>query len=50
MWMSDDVVKSTDFDGYYVIINVPSGIYDLQVSMIGYDNYFPCTLEVCFGI
>ena len=22
----------------------------LLYSMIGYDNYFPCTIEVCFGI
>ncbi len=27
---------STDHDGYYVIVNVPVGLHELQVSYIGY--------------
>ncbi|WP_456440730.1 carboxypeptidase regulatory-like domain-containing protein, partial [Caldithrix abyssi] len=27
---------STDQDGYYVILNVPPGVYDVHASMIGY--------------
>ncbi|RMF55249.1 MAG: carboxypeptidase-like regulatory domain-containing protein, partial [Calditrichaeota bacterium] len=27
---------ATDVDGYYVILNVPVGIYDIKASFIGY--------------
>lgn len=27
---------ATDIEGYYVILNVPPGVYDLRVSMVGY--------------
>ena len=29
---------STDFEGYYTIINIPPGIYTLKVSYIGYND------------
>jgi outer membrane receptor for ferrienterochelin and colicin len=29
---------STDIDGYYVIVNVPVGVHELQVSYIGYKD------------
>lgn len=28
---------ATDLDGYYVILNIPPGVYDVQVTMIGYN-------------
>ena len=37
---------SSDIDGYFVLINIPSGFYDFQVNMIGYDNYLLKDLEV----
>ena len=37
---------SSDVDGYFVLINIPSGIYDFQVNMIGYDTYLLKGLEV----
>ena len=37
---------SSDIDGYFVLINIPPGIYDFQVNMIGYDNYILEDLEV----
>ena len=33
-----------------VFVKVGNYSYFLFYSMIGYDNYFPCTIEVCFGI
>ena len=29
---------ATNVDGYYVILNVPPGIYEVQVTMIGYNS------------
>jgi len=29
---------ATNVDGYYVILNIPPGIYDVQVTMIGYTS------------
>jgi outer membrane receptor for ferrienterochelin and colicin len=29
---------STDFEGYYFILNVPSGIYNLKASLVGYTS------------
>lgn len=31
-----NIGASTDLEGYYVILNVPPGTYDLKVSMMGY--------------
>ena len=28
---------ATDFEGYYVILNVPPGVYSIKASMMGYD-------------
>ncbi|MCB0314181.1 MAG: carboxypeptidase-like regulatory domain-containing protein, partial [Calditrichaeota bacterium] len=28
--------SSTDVDGYFVILNVPPGLYNLNISYIGY--------------
>jgi len=27
---------ATDLDGYYTILNIPPGLHDINVSMIGY--------------
>jgi outer membrane receptor protein involved in Fe transport len=37
---------TTDVDGYYSIINVPPGTYDLQVHYIGYAKYRVKNLKV----
>jgi outer membrane receptor protein involved in Fe transport len=29
---------STDFEGNFIILNIPAGKYDLQVSMVGYER------------
>ncbi len=29
---------ATDVDGYYVILNVPVGVYDIQASFVGYQD------------
>ncbi len=38
--------SSADIDGNYIIFNIPPGIYDLNVSMIGYDMYIMKNVEV----
>lgn len=40
---------TTDADGYFRIEEVPTGRYDLQVSYIGYENYFIGQLLVGSG-
>jgi len=30
---------ATDIDGYFVILNIPPGLYDITASMIGYASY-----------
>ncbi|MBL7137055.1 MAG: TonB-dependent receptor [Candidatus Marinimicrobia bacterium] len=30
---------ATDIDGYFVILNIPPGLYDITASMIGYATY-----------
>ncbi len=36
----------TDIDGYFTLLNIPPGNYDLKFSMIGYSDYILESLEV----
>jgi len=36
--MGTSLGASTGMDGYYFILDVPPGRYDLQISMIGYSK------------
>jgi len=38
--------SSTDLDGFFLILNVPPGEYQLIASMIGYDDYKIIDIEV----
>ena len=44
--MSTDYGSSADIDGNYMILNVPPGLYELHVSMIGYDKFIMKNVEV----
>lgn len=37
---------STDADGYFVILNIPPGTYDLEAIYVGYTNYLVKGLQV----
>ena len=37
---------ATDLDGYYYIINVSPGVYDLQASIVGYQTITKTEVEV----
>ena len=37
---------ATDLEGYYTVINVPAGIYDLQVTMMGYKKVTQVNVRV----
>ena len=37
---------ATDVDGYYYIINVPPGVYDIQASIVGYQTITKTNVEV----
>ena len=30
---------ATDIDGFYIIENIPEGIYDIKASYLGYESY-----------
>ena len=38
--------SSTDLDGFFLILNVPPGQYELMASMIGYDDYKVLDIEI----
>ncbi|MFQ5583979.1 MAG: carboxypeptidase-like regulatory domain-containing protein, partial [Calditrichia bacterium] len=42
--------SATDIDGYYVILNVPVGIYTLRASYIGYNDYVVENVRVSAAI
>jgi outer membrane receptor for ferrienterochelin and colicin len=41
-----DLGAATNVEGYYLIVNVPPGFYDLQFSMIGYQELVITRVEV----
>jgi len=41
---------ATDIDGYYVILNVPVGLYTIRATYIGYKDYAIENLRVSAGI
>jgi len=42
--------SSTDIDGYYVILNVPVGVYTMRANYIGYKDYVVQNVRVSGGI
>jgi outer membrane receptor protein involved in Fe transport len=42
--------SATDIDGYYVILNVPVGVYTIRASYIGYKDYVIENVRVSAGI
>ena len=44
--MSTNYGSSADTDGNYMILNIPPGLYELSVSMIGYDEFIMKNVEV----
>jgi len=42
--------SSTDIDGYYVILNVPVGVYTMRANYIGYKDYVVQNVRVSAGI
>jgi len=40
---------STDLDGYYLIENISSGVYDIEVSMIGYKIQLRTGIKIADG-
>jgi hypothetical protein len=37
---------ATDWDGYYFILNIPPGIYEIEASMIGYQAKIKQNVQV----
>ena len=44
--MGTKMGAATDLDGHYVILNVPSGVYEMRFSMIGYAQVTVTELKV----
>jgi outer membrane receptor protein involved in Fe transport len=42
--------SATDIDGYYVVLNVPVGVYTIRASYIGYKDYLIENVRVSAGL
>ena len=41
-----DIGTATDEDGYFFIMNISPGSYDIRFSMIGYSDYFVSKIQI----
>ena len=49
VFVSSDLGATSDFDGFYVIRNVPQGIYEVTVTSIGYETVLVKEVKVEAG-